>query len=268
MSLEPLLGSFGLADKVIPYLVINAARKVERFLGLYFCADGWADRSGAHFGSKSRAVCLALKRMLLRFGIVGEPSFARSSATERTTRCPSPTSVTPRPSRNSCSRTSPSRRRSRSTGGWGSGAMAPAPPTSASPRVFLELELLRRTKVTGRSARSLGVDSGGHVASKVLHRDTLDGLLFSERLEDLRTGDLLWDTVESIEYVGDKECFDFEMLNLDRPYAVVEDFVHNCGKKIACSSRRGREKFVLGCNERVRRELGTKWFDIIEPFAD
>jgi hypothetical protein len=72
LALVPVLGSLGLAhEKEIPYCLINAPRhQVERFLGLYFCADGWADRSGAHFGSKSKGVCLALKRMLLRCGIV------------------------------------------------------------------------------------------------------------------------------------------------------------------------------------------------------
>ncbi len=72
LALEPVIGRFGLAaEKVIPARVVNAPlRKVERFLGLYFCADGWADRSGVHFGSKSRDVCVALKRMLLRCGIV------------------------------------------------------------------------------------------------------------------------------------------------------------------------------------------------------
>ena len=72
VALEPVVGAFGLSgDKVVPLRVVNAPRlKVARFLGLYFCADGWADRSGVHFGSKSKAVCLALKRMLLRFGIL------------------------------------------------------------------------------------------------------------------------------------------------------------------------------------------------------
>ena len=75
LALESVIGRFGLAaEKMIPARVVNAPlRKVERFLGLYFCADGWADRSGVHFGSKSRDVCVALKRMLLRCGIVVEP---------------------------------------------------------------------------------------------------------------------------------------------------------------------------------------------------
>ena len=73
-------------------------------------------------------------------------------------------------------------------------------------------------------------------------------MLYSERLEDLRTGDLLWDTVVSIEYVGERECFDFQMENWDRPWAVVEDFlVHNCGKKIRSLIAAEREKFVAGC---------------------
>ena len=52
----------------------------------------------------------------------------------------------------------------------------------------------------------------------------------------------------SIEQAGEKECFDFEMANHDRPYAVVEDFlVHNCGKKNASLIAKEREEFVAGC---------------------
>ena len=72
LDLVPVVGRLGLsADKMIPERLVNAPLvAVERFLGLYFCADGWADRSGAHFGSKSRDVCAGLKRMLLRAGIL------------------------------------------------------------------------------------------------------------------------------------------------------------------------------------------------------
>ena len=77
-SLAYCLGAFGLSgDKIISNHIVNAPLcKLERFLALYFCADGWADRSGVHFGSKSRAVCLALKRMLLRAGHPVESSLA------------------------------------------------------------------------------------------------------------------------------------------------------------------------------------------------
>ena len=42
-----------------------------------------------------------------------------------------------------------------------------------------------------------------------------------------------------------------------------------CGKKIRELIAKEREKFVDGCERhRLRRELGTQLFDIIEPFAD
>jgi DNA polymerase III subunit alpha len=42
-----------------------------------------------------------------------------------------------------------------------------------------------------------------------------------------------------------------------------------CGKKIREMIAKEREKFVEGCEATgYGRELGTKWFDIIEPFAD
>jgi DNA polymerase-3 subunit alpha len=92
----------------------------------------------------------------------------------------------------------------------------------------------------------------------------------SERRHDLGTGDLLWDTVVSVEYVGEKECFDFQMENPDRPYAVVEDFlVHNCGKKVRELMAKEREGFVAGVERQGHgAQLGTELFDIIEKFAD
>src|SRR5205807_2425230 len=74
----------------------------------------------------------------------------------------------------------------------------------------------------------------------------------------------------SVQYVGAQECFDFEMENSDRPYAVVEDFLaHNCGKKQRELIAKEREKFVAGCEgQGYGRALGTKLFNVIEPFAD
>jgi hypothetical protein len=271
-ELVPALGKLGLAgDKTIPYRIVNAsARKVARFLGLYFCAAGWADRSGAHFASKSRAVCVALKRMLLRFGIVsnllsreikGYGTHWTLSVADNTHAKAFTQVVQPHLTAIKAAKVD------RWLGEWAEHASAT---NIGIPAIFLELELRRRQRVTGRSALSLGIDTGGYFGCKVLHRDTLNGLLYSERLEDLRTGDLVWDTVVSLEYVGEKECFDFEMANLDRPYAVVEDFLaHNCGKKDRVLIAKEREKFVAGCDANgYGAELGTKWFDIIEPFAD
>ncbi len=85
-----------------------------------------------------------------------------------------------------------------------------------------------------------------------------------------RRGALVWDTVVGVEYVGEKECFDFRMENDERPYAVVEDFlVHNCGKKNKELIAKERVKFTEGCEATgYGKDLGTAWFDIIEPFAD
>jgi DNA polymerase III subunit alpha len=42
-----------------------------------------------------------------------------------------------------------------------------------------------------------------------------------------------------------------------------------CGKKVRELIRKEREKFVEGCESQgYGRELGSEWFDIIEPFAD
>ena len=58
------------------------------------------------------------------------------------------------------------------------------------PMSFVHTELARRRAVTGRSKRSLGIDSGSYAKTRVVHRSNLAGLLYSERLEDLRSGDL------------------------------------------------------------------------------
>ncbi|MCU0273177.1 MAG: DNA polymerase III subunit alpha, partial [Acidimicrobiales bacterium] len=271
-SLEPLLGRLGLAgDKVIGRHLLNAPRhKVERFLGLYFCADGWADRSGVHFGSKSKQVVQALKRMLLRVGVVGnihrreiaghgthytlsvaDSSYAKALALV----------LEPHLTEAKAAKVERWLRE------WCSGSSAT---NIGIPSSFLAAELDRRTRVTGRSERALGVDSGGYTSVRLLHRDTLAGLLYSERLEDLRTGDLAWDTVVSVEYVGEKECFDFQMANGDRPYALAEDvLVHNCGKKIRELMAKERDKFVQGVEATgYGANLGSQLFDVIEQFAD
>jgi DNA polymerase-3 subunit alpha len=81
---------------------------------------------------------------------------------------------------------------------------------------------------------------------------------------------LAWDAVVSIEEIGEEECFDFQMVNPERPYALVGDvLVHNCGKKIRELIAKERVKFVDGCEANgYGRDLGEQWFDIIEPFAD
>ena len=272
LSLVSILGQPGLAaDKMIPRSVVNAPlRKIERFLGLSFCADGWADRSGVHYGSKSRCVVLALKRMLLRCGVVSNlHSRDRDGHGRRYT-----LSIADKGQAKAFARIVEPHLTAVKQAKVGRWMLEWSDGSSATnigiPANFLASELERRSLVTGRSKRSLGVDTGGYAASRVLHRHTLDGLLFSERLEDLRTGDLIWDTVVSVEPIGEQECFDFRMTDPDRPYAVVEDFlVHNCGKKDRALIKKEREKFVAGCDATgYGSAIGTALFDIIEPFAD
>ena len=272
LELQPLLGSLGTAaHKSISRAVLNAPlRKVERFLGLYFCADGWADRSGAHFGSKSLDVMRGLKRLLLRFGItsnihqrtVGQHGVHYTlSIADKGNAKAFAAIVEPHLTEMKAAKVD------RWLRVWGDARSAT---NIGIPASFLTKELTRRAEATGRSKRDLGVDTGGYEKCRVLHRQTLDGLLFSERLEDLRTGDLVWDTVVSIEEIGEEECFDFQMVNPERPYALVGDvLVHNCGKKIRELIAKERVKFVDGCEANgYGRDLGEQWFDIIEPFAD
>ena len=69
----------------------------------------------------------------------------------------------------------------------------------------------------------------------------------------------MWDTVTAVEFVGELPCYDFEMSDPRRPYALAEDvLVDNCGKKIRALMAKEREKFVAGCvNTGYKAELGT-----------
>ena len=272
LELEPVLGTLGLsADKTIPMSVVNAPlRKVERFLGLYFCADGWADGSGLHFASKSQEVCRALKRMLLRLGVLsnlcsrqidGHGTHWTLSVADKGMARELLTRIEPHLTTVKRAKTD------RWSASWGTGSSATR---IGIPAAFLESELARRSAVTGRSRRDLGVDTGAWSGCSVLHRRTAGSLMYSERLHDPSEGDLVWDTVVDVEYVGEKECFDFQMANPDRPYAVVEDFlVHNCGKKIREAMAKERAKFEAGVEATgFGSELGRELFDIIENFAD
>ena len=271
-QLKPILGRLGLSgDKTIPDVVLNAPRrKVERFLGRYFCADGWADRSGLSFASKSREVCAALKRMLLRLGVVSNlsardiPGHGRHwtlAVADKDMARRLASAIEPHLTDQKFEKVA------RWMEEWSNGASATR---IGIPAEFLSAELDRRAAVTGRSKRDLGVDTGGYASCSVLHRRTVRGVMYSERLDDLVTGDLVWDTVVDVDYVGEKECFDFRMENEERPYAVVEDFLaHNCGKKVRELIAKERTKFVEGCEATgYGADLGTAWFDIIEPFAD
>jgi DNA polymerase-3 subunit alpha len=271
-ELQPILGRLGLAgDKSIPDVVLNAPlRKVERFLGRYFCADGWAERGGLAFGSKSRDVCAGLKRLLLRLGVVSNliardvPGHGRHwTLTVFDNGMARRLAEAIEPHLTEIKRA----KVARWMDGWPVGASAT---NIGIPAEFLQAELDRRRSATGRSWRDLGVDTGRYTSCSVLHRQTVRGLMYSERLEDLATGDLLWDTVVEIAYVGERECFDFRMTDDERPYAVVEDvLVHNCGKKSKELIAKERVKFVEGTGAAgYGADLGTAWFDIIEPFAD
>src|SRR5262249_43222961 len=159
-----------------------------------------------HFGSKSLAIVRALKRMLLRFGIVGNIhhrdiaghgrhytlSICDKGAAKQFAMVVEPhlTAIKYAKVRRWLTE-------------WDAinGASATI---IGIPTTFVADELARRRNVTGRSKRNLGIDGGGLFTTRLVHRQTLDGLLYSERLEDLRTGDLLWDTVVSVEYVGEK----------------------------------------------------------------
>jgi DNA polymerase-3 subunit alpha len=271
-SLRPLIGAAGAPEgPTITQRLVNAPKPdVERFLALCFCAGGWADPDGAHVGTKSLQACHSLKRMLLRCGIVASvrsdevpgrgtsyvlsvvdegraKTFARLVGPHLTTR------------------------KAAAVERWLVDRDPDAIAASVGiPASFLGAQLRRKLDGADTPTGQLDGASHGDARARALRRQSLAGLLSSERLEALRTGDLVWDTVVAVEPVGDKECFDFQMADPDRPYALAEDvLVHNCGKKIRDVMRTEREKFVASVERNgYGRALGEKWFDIIEPFAD
>ncbi len=272
LELEPCLGTLGMStDKSIPPRIVNApTSKVERFLGLFFSADGWADARGAHIKSRSAAVCRSLKRMLLRCGVVSEVH--RGDMLVNSRHCV--VSIADKGHAKVFAElverhlTDAARKQlDRWVREWNDRANVS---TIGIPTRFVANELARSHAINGTEPRSLGLDSGRAMSTRVMHWSNLGGLLYSDRLEDLRTGDLLWDTVVSVEPAGEQECFDFEMADQARPYAVVEDFlVHNCGKKNREVMAKERQAFVDGVETTgYERGLGTQLFDIIEQFAD
>ncbi|MEO1057863.1 MAG: DNA polymerase III subunit alpha, partial [Actinomycetota bacterium] len=171
-SLRPIIGSFGTAEcKTIPERIVNAPReRIARFLGLYFCADGWADASGAHFGSKSRSVCMAIKRMLLRFGIIanlGSRDLGRHGRHWVVSVCDKGHArafidvIEPHLTANKAAKVETRLRDWHAT----TGASAT---NIGIPTTFVAAELDRRCSVTGRSKRSLGVDGGGLFTTKLV----------------------------------------------------------------------------------------------------
>ena len=218
------------ADTTLLDRIVNAPRdEVERFIGLYFCADGWADEAGCHVGATSLEVCQALKRMLLRFGVVSNLHHVPDDGRHWTL----------------------------SIAGEGHA------------KEFARLVEPHLTTIKYSKVRRWMYEQSTFT-TLLVHRDTLDALHCSDRLDDPRTGDLRWDTVASVEYSRDVECFDFRMANPDRPYAIVEDFlVHNCGKKIRELMAKERDAFEAGVERTgYGEDLGPMLFDIIEKFAD
>ncbi len=271
-DLSGVIGARGLSgDRTIPNCVMNASqRKIERFVALYLCCDGWSDKSGLHFGSKSYDVVASLKKLVARCGVASSigSRFIEDYGIHWTLDV-----VDSDRAKKLAGIVGPhmtNQHLSKMVDDMESWAENSSAGMFGIPCDLVKAEIGRRSKATGRSRHALGETSGPQLAGKFIHPVNVRHLAQSERLYDLSVGDMIWDQVESVEYVGDKECFDFQMANGDRPFAVVEGFIaHNCGKKDKAMLAEERTKFVAGCvDQGYTEELGTQWFDIIEPFAD
>ncbi len=138
------------------------------------CADGWVDANGVAFGSKSRQVVGQLKRMLLRLGVVsnichrdidGHGRHWTLAIADKDMARRLLEQVAVHLTGRQCEAAA-------AMEGWSTGASAT---NIGIPASFLRAELERRSLVTGRTWRDLGVDSGGYTSCRVLHRRTLRG---------------------------------------------------------------------------------------------
>lgn len=266
-------------DKTIPKYVLNAPKKtVSSFLATYLCCDGWIDQSGIHWGSKSRQICQSIKRMLLRLGIQSyvRVKNVKGYGTHYTTSVMVKDDVLKLIDELTDSGNITSIQAEKILTvkpSWTTAAQNPFGGRFGVPTEIVRSELNRRSSITKKSLRSLGIDSGA----------TLDGPLAgfplvsrlaesskSERLSDLFSGDLSWQEVVKIEFVGTKTCYDFQMKDGEEPWAIVEDFlVHNCGKKVVEKMVVEKDRFIDGVIKTgYSKDLADFWWDIIEPFAD
>ncbi len=133
-------------------------------------------------------------------------------------------------------------------------------------------------------------------ASTYLHRIPAFWDTYASTYEALYLGDTRPVFIDSIEEVGDGECFDLQMEDQNAPYFVANGAVtHNCyqeqvlriardlagfsmgqadelrkvvGKKQKDKIPYYKEKFVAGCIENdVSRDMAERIFAFIEPFA-
>ena len=242
---------------------------------LYFCADGWSDRSGVHFGSKSKVVCQALKRMLLRCGIISNLNHReiRDHGTHWTLSIADKGQA--KEFLRSC-RSAPHRLdqvREGQRGGWRSGAMPRVRPTSASPRRSSTAELDRRCEVTGTSKRQLGVDTGGYATSQGrCIATTLDG---SALLRTTR-GSPHWRPASGTPSCRSstwarRSASTSEMSDPERPVRRGRGLPR---PQLRQEEPRAHPEGAREVRRRLRHRTGTarssatSWFDIIEPFAD
>ena len=220
-----------------------ARRKVERFLGLYFCADGWADRAGVALRLQERA------------GRAGRSSGCCCASGSRRN-CPHreigghgrhwTLSVADKgdgEARSHGRRAAPHRRQVlKVVGGSATGSNEGASATDIGIPTVVRRRAsssgARRDRPDERAARRR--HGGGHSprARSTAERSTGSRTPSASRICAPATCSGTRSSRSSTSATPSASTS--EMANDDRPYAVVEDFlVHNCGKKIARADRQG-----------------------------
>jgi len=253
-------------DKVICEDIINASLvKIRTFLGIYLSCDGWTDSAGIHYVSASEQICRSLKRMLLRCGV---KSTVYSKYNKKYNKEYWYTSVCGYVDANLLISQIKNFTTSSKIKIWNrkysSGHNYGIPST-----IVIE-ELNRRMQRSSKSKRFLWTDSGSVLKTKLFAKDDVSTLFCSEKLFDIQHGDMVWEEVKNIEYLGEKDVYDFSMKNHNRPYAMVNDILtHNClGKKKPEELKKWKDRFIDGCvSNKTDKSVASDLWDNIEKYA-
>ena len=286
------------AEKCVPDVVFRQpAESIARFLAALWDCDGHVGRRMAHYKTVSHRLALDVQLLLLRLGIA-------SAISETRYRRPKDGCVVTAFQVSLCDGhrfnefiaphiVAPSKRHSRLEAVSKGPSLDRAAVVDAVRASGVSLRRLARTEGITRS----GLDRGAPRRNPRVHARTVVPVLEALGLNgELDRCSVQWVGVRSVTPAGRERVYD---ITVDEIHNFVANGIvaHNCvyqeemmrlaqifagytleesdnlrkaaGKKIREVMRKEREKFVAGCERQgYGRDVGTKLFDMIEPFAD
>lgn len=256
-------------DKEVPKVIENSNMNVSAaFIGTYISCDGWVDNNGIHISSNSKSLLETIKRMLLKFRI-SSTVYAKSNKKYGDSFILSVCSKDDiEMFKNSKIYDFVSSRKRKSIDEINRSCSSIS--SYGIPIPMFVSELKRRSIKSGRSKRDLGVDYGISKDNKLIGFNRANSIV-SEKMYDLKNGNVCWEEVVDIEYCGEEECFDFSMKNQLRPWAVANDiYVHNCiGKKLDVEQLRiYKDPFISGVSKEINEKFANDLWDELEKSAN